>query len=158
MKKLVVLLASVSVGVMSAQGVQAAPASGPGRPTVVLNFLEVQTGFGDSFSGNEAPKPGDRFWLHSEFYRWHGTKRGPHLGHADAIGVFGTSGNPVITGVAAYPGGTLSVVGLASSGPVSRLAVVGGTGIYATARGEVIIHSIGGPDSNLSADTVRLWM
>ncbi len=156
MKKLVVFLAvtSLLVVVPNALGVTS---SAPGKPSIVLNFLEVQTTSGGSFSGNGPPKPGDRFWFHSEFYKWHGAKRGPHLGHADAIGTFGTSANPMITAVAVLPGGTLAVVGVGSNAPVSTFAVVGGTGVYATARGEVIIHAIGGPNSNLSADTVRLW-
>ena len=156
MKTLIALAAATSV-LVAAQGASAVAPSSPGKPDVVLNFLEVQTSFGGTIAGNEAPKPGDRFWLHSEFYKWHGPKRGSHLGHADAIATFGTSGNPVITGVAVLPGGTLSVVGVGSPGPVSTLSVVGGTGAYATARGEVILRSIGGQDSNLSADTVRLW-
>jgi hypothetical protein len=154
-KTLVALLAAISALVV-AQDAFAAP-SGPGKPNLVINFLEVQTSFGGTLTGNEAPKPGDRFWLHGEFYKWQGAKRGGHLGHADAIATFGESGNPVITGVASLPGGRLSVTGMASAGPVSTLAVVGGTGIYATARGEVILRTIGGQDSNLSADTIRLW-
>jgi hypothetical protein len=64
---------------------------------------------------------------------------------------------PIITGVAHLPGGTLSVVGLASKSPISRFAIVGGTPAYATARGELIVRNIGGENSNLSADTVQLW-
>jgi hypothetical protein len=160
MKPLVVLPASLLAFLLVAasvgQSARATP-SGPGRPTVVLKFLDVQTAFGGSFSSNAAAKPGDRLWLHSEFYSWHGAERGPHLGHADAIGVFGTSGNLVITAVASFPGGTVSIVGVGGSGRVSAFAVVGGTGIYATARGEVTTRNLRGSDSRFSADTVRLW-
>ena len=157
MKTYIALLAATTMMVL-AQAASAATPSGPGKPNVVLNFLEVQVAFGGSVAESQAPRPGNRFWLHSEFYKWQGTKRGGHLGHADAIATFGASGNPVITGVASLPGGTLSVTGTGSAGPVSTLAVVGGTGIYATARGEVILRTIGGQDSNLSADTIRLWI
>ena len=156
MKTLIVLLAATAVLAVP-QYAFAATATGPGKPDVVINFLEVQTSFGGTISGNEAPKPGDRFWLHSEFYKWHGAKRGGHLGHADAIGTFGASDSSIISGVAVLPGGTLSVSGVAGNGRVTTLAVVGGTGVYATARGEVVLRGIGGSDSNLSSDTIRLW-
>ena len=110
-------------------------------------------------SGNEPPKPGDQFWFHSEFYKWKGARRGAHIGHVDTLGTFlGTGSNLVqITAVAYLPGGTISVLGNAGNGRVITLAVVGGTGAFATARGEVSIRNIGGQNSNTSADTVRLW-
>ena len=155
MKKLTLLAAVCAM--LAVPVAQAASPSGPGKPTVTLNFLEVQTSFGGTISANEPPKPGDRIWLHSEFYKWKGSKRGAHFGHADATGVFSGSRTLLITGVASLPGGTLSVAGLASQQRVTTFAVVGGTGIYATARGEVILRSLGGSNSNLSADTIRLW-
>lgn len=138
---------------------QAATPRGPGKPNITISFLEIQTTFGGTVSGNEPPKPGDRFWFHSEFYKWKGAKRGAHIGHVDTLGTFlGSSSNLVqITAVAYLPGGTISVLGNAGNGRVITLAVVGGTGAYATARGEVSIRNIGGQNSNTSADTVRLW-
>ena len=155
MRKLALLAALCAM--LAGPVAQAATPSGPGRPTVTLNFLEVQTAVGGTISANEPPKPGDRIWLRSEFYRWQGSKRGAHFGHADATGVFSASRTLLITGVASLPGGTLSVVGQASQQRVTTFAVAGGTGIYATARGEVILRSLGGSNSNLSADTIRIW-
>ncbi len=144
---------------LATSAAQAATPRGPGKPDVTINFLEIQTTFGGTVSQNEPPKPGDRFWFHSEFYKWNGAKRGAHIGHVDTIGTFlGTPSNLVqITAVAYLPGGTISVLGNAGNGRLITLAVVGGTGAYATARGEVSIRNIGGQNSNMSADTVRLW-
>jgi hypothetical protein len=154
-KTLLLLVAGAlsTVSVASA----AAPAS-PGKPSVTIRVLEVQTRFGGTISTNAPPKPGDQIWLRSEFYRWHGATRGAHVGHVDVVGIFSPTDTLIITGTASLPGGTLSVVGVAGQQRVFSLPVVGGTGIYATARGEVTIRGIGGPNSNLSADTIRLWM
>jgi hypothetical protein len=155
MKKIVLLAAACAV-LLPTAAVSAA-ARGPGKPSVTMHFLEIQTKFATTFAQNQAPKPGDRFWFHSEFYRWNGTKRGAHLGHADTGAVFLTGDIAQITGVASLPGGTITVLGDSGPNVGPTLAVVGGTGIYADARGEVVIQSIGGENSNESADTVRLW-
>jgi hypothetical protein len=129
----------------------------PGKPSITMHFLEIQTKFAATISQNQAPKLGDRFWFHSEFYNWDGHKRGTHLGHGDASAVFLTAGILQLTGVATLPGGTITILGESGPGAGSTLAVVGGTGAYADARGEVTIQSIGGENSNESTDTVRLW-
>ncbi len=142
---------------LAASAAQAATSPALSKPTVTLNFLEIRTTFGGTVSQNEPPKPGDRFWFHSEFYKWNGAKRGAHFGHADTVGTFLPSSIFQVTGVAHLPGGTISVLGNAGNGRVTTIAVVGGTGAYATAGGEVTIRSLGGENSNMSADTVRLW-
>jgi hypothetical protein len=64
-----------------------------------------------------------------------------------------------VSGVASLPDGTLAIEGQTSfSTSTSSFPVIGGTGRFVTARGEVIVRTIGGPDSNRSAITVRLWM
>jgi hypothetical protein len=65
-----------------------------------------------------------------------------------------------LSAVAYYPGGTLDALGQNNfNSSVNTFAIVGGTGIYATARGEVIVRNLGSPQtSNMSAITVRLWM
>ena len=57
------------------------------------------------------------------------------------------------------PGGTLDALGQNNfNRPVNTFSIVGGTGRYATARGEVIVRSLGNPQtSNTSAITVRIW-
>jgi hypothetical protein len=158
MKK-IALLGAVCAVLLPTAAVSAAAhgLAGPGKPSVTMHFLEIQTKFAATIPQNQAPKLGDRFWFHSEFYNWNGTRRGTHLGHGDASAVFLTGGIIQLTGIASLPGGTLTVLG--ESGPQggSTLAVVGGTGVYAGARGEVVIQNIGGENSNESADTVRLW-
>ncbi|MGZ4315920.1 MAG: hypothetical protein ACXVRS_08790 [Gaiellaceae bacterium] len=151
MKKLV-MLAALAAGLLA---VNAAAGAGPGRPTLTMQFLEVQTNFSGTNAGE--PKPGDRFWFHSEFYKWNGGKRGARLGHADTTATVLQGGVVLVDGVGTLPGGTVSVAGLAGTRGAFTLAVVGGTGAYATARGEVIIRGIGGVNSNTSADTLRIW-
>jgi len=151
MKKLV-MLAALAAALLAAN---VAAGAGPGRPTIAMQFLEVQTQFGGTNNGE--PQPGDRFWFHSEFYKWKGGKRGAHLGHADSMATVIHGGIVEVNGVGTLPGGTVSVAGLAGDRGAFTLAVVGGTGAYATARGEVTIRGIGGADSNTSADTLRIW-
>lgn len=153
MKKTVVLAVLATALALAAT----AAGAGPGAPTLTMRFLEVQTQFGGSFSANQEPRPGDRVWFHSELYRWKGSKRGAHLGHTDTTAIVLPGGIVQVTGVGTLPGGTVSVEGLAGNRGTFKLAVVGGTGVYATARGEVVIRSIGGETSNTSADTLRLW-
>jgi Dirigent-like protein len=151
------LLAFAAACVALSASASASPAvGGPGKPTVTLNYLEIQTNFAATISQNQRPKLGDRFWFHSDFYKWNGTKRGAHIGHADVSAVFLPSNVAEIVAVGYLPGGTLTVVGESSNQRVNTLSVVGGTGRYATARGEIITRSIG--RSNSSADTIRLWM
>jgi hypothetical protein len=157
MKKRVLLVIACGALCTGAAGSAATRTAGPGKPTATINFLEIETGFAASVPENEAPKLGDQFWSHSEFYKWNGGKRGAHFGHADAHIVFLNSDKAQITAVASLPGGTLSVVGLTGNQRVTTLPIVGGTGAYATARGEVVLRTIGGPNSNKSSDTIQLW-
>jgi hypothetical protein len=163
MKKLAVLAAACAALFPTAAAATASGASGSskpvlGKPTVTMRFLEVQTRFAATAPQNQRPTFGERFWFHSDFYKWNGTKRGAHLGHANASGVVLPADTMEITGVASLPGGTITVVGQGGTQRDTTLAVVGGTGVYATARGEVVIQPLGGRDSNTSADVVRLWM
>jgi hypothetical protein len=130
-------------------------ASAPGRPATVLQFLDVTTSFQGSFQG--APRFGDTFAFHDALYTWHGTKKGSRVGGVDALGVFLGADRVQISAVAHLPGGTLDVYGISGNGRVNAYGVIGGTGRYATARGEVIVRNLGGQISNNSAVTVRLW-
>ena len=155
MKKLVLFM--IACAFLVASSAQAASSPALVKPTLTLNFLEIQTSAGGTGAQNAAPKPGDRFWFHSEFYKWNGSKQGAHFGHVNAILTFLPSGVGQVTAVAYLPGGTISVMGEEKQARVQTLAVVGGTGAYATSLGEVTIRSVGGENSNMSADTVRLW-
>jgi hypothetical protein len=162
MKKLALLAAACAALLTTAAAATASGTSGSsrpvlGKPTVTMRFLEVQTGMVATAPLSQRPTFGERLWFHSDFYKWNGTKRGAHLGHANSSGVVLPAETMEITGVASLPGGTITVVGQGGMQRGSTLAVVGGTGIYATARGEVVIQQLGGRNSNTSADVVRLW-
>jgi hypothetical protein len=137
-----------------------ATSSGPGKPTITLNLLDVQANSAATGSQNQRPKLGDRFWFHNNTYKWNGTKRGALVGHTDGTVVVLAGSLAELSAVAYLPGGTLDALGQDNfNSPVNTFAVVGGTGIYATARGEVIVRSLGNPqNSNMSAITIRLWM
>ena len=158
MKKLALLIAVFGVLMLAASIAQAAGPSAPGKPTMTLNYLEIQTNFATTSAQNQRPRFGDRFWFHSELYAWKAGKRGAHIGHADVSAVFLPSNTVEITGVGYLPGGTLTVAGQSTNQRLSTFSVVGGTGRYATARGELSIRSLGGQNSNRSADTIRLWL
>jgi hypothetical protein len=160
MKTKFTLLAFVAAFVALSASAAASPAAGgPGKPTVTLNYLDVQTNASATIPQNQRPKLGDRFWFHNNSYKWNGTKRGALLGHTDGTIVILAASLAELSAVAYYPGGTLDALGqIKFNSPVNTFAIVGGTGIYATARGEVIVHGLGGPNSNKSAITVRLWM
>ena len=160
MKTKFALLAFVAACVALSASAAASPApGGPGKPTVTLNYLDVQTNGSATIPQNQRPKLGDRFWFQNNSYKWNGTKRGALFGHTDGTVVFLTATIGELSAVAYFPGGTLDALGQINfNNPVNTLAIVGGTGRYATARGEVIVRSLGGPNSNKSAITVRLWM
>ena len=162
MKKLVLL---VTVSVMLAASVaHAASPSGPGKPTVTLHFFDITTNSTATISQNQRgpgrPKLGDRFFSHDNVYNWNGAKRGALVGQANTSFVVLAPNLGEVSGVASLPGGTLAIEGQVSfnGGPVSTFPVIGGTGRYVTARGEVTVRGIGGPNSNKSAVTVQLWM
>ena len=155
MKKLLLLLASAAVASLLPV---AASAAGPGKPTVVLQFLDVSTSF-TSTSGGNTERFGDQFAFHDDIYRWNGTKRGALIGHADITATIIAPNMSRLSAVAHLPGGTLVVFGdNVNSARTQVLPVIGGTGIYATARGELIARNIGGENSNNTAITIRLWM
>jgi len=162
MKKLVLFAAACAALLLGAAAATASGTAGSskpvlGKPTVIMRFLEVQTGMTATAPLSQRPTFGERFWFHSDFYKWNGTRRGAHLGHANASGVVLPAETMEVTGVASLPGGTITVVGQEGMQRGSTLAVVGGTGVYATARGEVVIQPLGGDESK-SADVVRLWI
>jgi hypothetical protein len=158
-KKLALLFAVPGLLLLTTSVAQAAGPRSPGKPTLTLNFLDVQTNSAFTGSRNQRPKLGDRVWFHNNTYKWNGAKRGALIGHTDGMLVILAGSLAELSAVAYYPGGTLDALGQDNfNSPVNTFAVVGGTGIYATARGEVIVRSLGNPqNSTMSAITVRLW-
>jgi len=157
-KKYVFLVALCTV--LTTSVAQAATPGGPGKPTVTLNLLDVQTNSAFTGSQNQRPKLGDRIWFHNNTYKWNGAKRGALIGHTDGTIVILAGSLGELSAVASYPGGTLDAIGQDNfNRTVNTFAVAGGTGSYATARGEVIVRSLGNPQtSTMSAITVRLWL
>ena len=151
------LLAFIAACVALSASPAASPAAGgPGKPTITLNYIDITTSSARTISENRPPKLGDLFSFHDEFYKWNGTKRGAHIGHADGTAVYLGHGMGQISGVGSFAGGTVNVAGeLSFSSRTSTLAVIGGTGAYATARGELTIRTI---NSTKSAQTLRLWL
>jgi len=159
-KKLFLFFAAVAAAALLPVAASAAPsAAGPGKPTVVLHFLDVTTSFTATFPDDRAPRFGDQFAFHDNIYRWNGRKRGALIGHVNITAVVIGPNLSRLSAVAYLPGCTLVVFGDNSlSARSQKLSVIGGTGIYATARGELIVRNIGGDNSSNSAVTVRLWL
>jgi hypothetical protein len=160
MKRKVSLLALVGA-CASILAVAAPAAAPPGPPTITLHFFDI-TSRSAATSPNERPKLGDRFWFEDQLYRWNGAKRGAHAGHVEGTAVV-LGGPPpiaVLSATAFVPGATLDIQGVTSfTSTTNTYAVIGGTGAFATARGEVIVRTLGNPqNSNRNAVTVRLWM
>ena len=152
------LLAALSAALVASVA-QAATPSGPGKPTVTLHFFDLSTSGSATISEHQQPKLGDRFFSHDNVYTWSGGKRGTLVGHANTTFVVLAPNLGEVSGVASFPGGTIAIEGQAAFSALTNMfPVIGGTGRYATARGEVIVRTIGAPDSNRSAITVRLWM
>jgi hypothetical protein len=130
-------------------------AGGSGK---TINFIEVGRPAEDRFidhNGNQRPDPGDSFMATEDLYRWAGVKRGAHLGRSEVICTLATRSAGHCTGTFFLPGGTIQAAGYVQleSGPVDKVAIVGGTGIYAGARGTFTSRDIG---RDVSADSFRL--
>ena len=137
-------------------GALALSASAAGPPTTTLQFMDITTSF-SATSNAQVAKLGDTFTFHDTVYKWNGRKRGAAVGHVDVLGEALNASVTRVSAVATLPGGTLVIFGDTGAGNGSQLAVVGGTGSYAGARGELLVHGIAGPNSNKSAITIRLW-
>ena len=119
------------------------------------------------FNFDRAPVGGDQFGFTHTLYRWAGTKQGARVGKLNATATFLTGFGPrfqqrplVLFQVQVYlPAGTLMVEGYGRINPdgPSRFTfpVVGGTGLYANARGSVDVRDIG-PSGERSAIRFRL--
>ncbi len=105
------------------------------------------------------PKPGQGFVLESDFYKWKGTKRGAHAGTLEVmctitkVNIEKGQVSQVCTGAALLAGGQITIVGRIPQSNEFDVPIVGGTGVYAGARGYVRVTSIGGDNSDNSADT-----
>lgn len=146
MKKLLVALAAGAATLVLGAGAATA-----GTPRVI-HLLDLSEGATPAFdAGTGAPRAGDRVFLRDGLYAWKGSKRGARVGHVEAtltfLSAFGARGATVeISGQMFLPGGSLRVDGLGRVTQAANrftLPVVGGTGVYAGARGTVNLRDVG---------------
>lgn len=159
--KAVFVCALIAVSVAGATKIavsSAGAAAGVAQPQSFA-LLEVNTMFvgAAGFDGTAPPKVGQGFVIASDYYNWHGTKRGDHVGTLNATCTFLTdpmkaSGKTVCTAVASLKGGKITAVGLTGNDQF-MIPIAGGTGTYVGVKGFVdVTNSIGGKDTNKSID------
>jgi Dirigent-like protein len=132
-----------------------------------ISFLEVNTSFvgigGYNVASNGPPLVGQGFGFTSTLFKWAGVKKGSPLGHDQVVCTVlseDLSTGSVRAQCAAtnfLPGGTIQLAGSTNfANPVTNVAVVGGTGIYAGAEGTATIRNIGGENSSSSAYVIHI--
>lgn len=141
-------------------------ASAAPRPQTI-SFLEVNTSFigtgGYNAASSGPPAPGQGFGFTSTLFKWAGVKKGTPLGHDQVLCTVlseDLSTGSVQAQCAAtnfLPGGTIQLAGSTNfANPVTNVAVVGGTGVYAGAQGTATIRNIGGQNSSSSAYVIHI--
>ena len=141
-----------------------AATSGAAVKPQTISLLEVEGSFvgtgGLDENFDKPPTAGQGFVLESDFYKWNGTKRGKHAGTLEVVCTFTKinveqfAASLICTGAALLPGGQITIAGRIKEANLFDIPIVGGTGIYAGARGYVRVKNIGGENSNNSADTI----
>jgi len=124
-----------------------------------FSLLAIDNGKGQPFNGfmfQRAPAAGDQFAISENPYRWAGAKRGTKVGTDMGVGTFltatQTGGSNMFTVQTNLSGGTILVSGIVAfkTEPTKfTLAITGGTGTYANARGYVNVRQLGGNKTNL---------
>src|ERR1700693_6043817 len=79
-------------------------AMGAAKPTVTLQFFDVQTSFNATIT-TQVPKLNDRFVFRDSIYKWSGSKPGARVGYADVTGAFLSPNLTEIFATAHLPGG-----------------------------------------------------
>ena len=154
MRKYLFAVVFAALAVVVSVGASSAPALVKPRVFTLLEVEGPQQPLGD-FDFNQAPVAGDRFIASNTLYRWTGRK-GIRVGRDRVLFTFMTGfganfshrATLLFQAQAYLPDGTIFVEGygsLAPDGPTKlELPVVGGTRIYANARGYVKVHDISG--------------
>ncbi len=149
-RRLAVLVATTSALVA------AAPAAA--APTVI-RFLEVEqqdlSHFVDANHNNQGDA-GDVFIGTSYLYKWAGTKKGARIGTAHFICTVVGSNSGQCAGTFSFSGGAVTAAGYIVFGGTDLVPITGGTGKYVGARGTFSSRSLGGDESNNSADAITL--
>lgn len=146
------LIAVLSIAVGAASGIS--------RPQTfsVLEIDESDATVNQGFDFQRPPKPGDRFGFKSGLYEWAGVKRGKRIGHDEGLCTFtrvpatfneqsvisaNCAASFFLPGGQVYAGGFLHL----GNGPLDTdIPILGGTGIYANARGWAHVHDLGNGD------------
>jgi hypothetical protein len=158
--KLALLAVPAALAVLA---VAVSPGSAINKPQT-FSLLSVSSGTEtpiDGFTFQRQPVPGDRFVFTDQLYKWAGVKRGTHVGHDEGICTFtrinvtSTSfgGSAQCAATFFLPGGQIEVQGVLPivEGPLKFVVpVIGGTGVYANARGTVHIRDLGNGDTGKS--------
>ena len=135
------------------------PGSAGDQPRVI-SLLSVQQGgslVDVDRSGGGAPTLGDEFIFTDGLYQWDGRKRGKRIGTTHGIATITSPTTAFFTGTIFLPGGLIQGAGYFSfTAHVETIIVLGGTGRYRNAGGEVTITKLGGENSNNSSMVVRL--
>ncbi|MGZ4393045.1 MAG: hypothetical protein ACXVRK_13155 [Gaiellaceae bacterium] len=150
-----------ALAVLAAAALLALPAGASSGPTT-MHLLDISVSDTPAFdAGHGAPRPGDRVFLNDALYAWDGAHRGARVGHVDSElqfrSTFGRKGASAdITGEIYLLGGSVAVDGIGfipSEGPASfSLPVIGGTGKYIGARGELDTRDLASGGSKAAFD------
>src|SRR5437868_8878403 len=135
------------------------PGSAVDQPRVI-SLLSVQQGgslIDVDRSGGAGPTLGDQFIFTDGLYQWDGRKRGKRIGTTHGIATITSPTTAFFTGTIFLPGGVIQGAGyFRFTAPVETIVVLGGTGRYSNAGGEVRITTLGGENSDNSSLVVRL--
>jgi hypothetical protein len=108
-------------------------------------------------SGGNGPTLGDQYIFTDGLYQWRGTKRGKRIGTTHGIATITSPTTAFFTGTMTLPGGLIQGAGYFNfTARVETIIVLGGTGTYNNAGGEVTITKLGGENSNNSSLVIRL--
>jgi hypothetical protein len=135
------------------------PGSAGDQPRVI-SLLSVQQGgslIDVDRSGGRGPTLGDEFIFTDGLYQWDGRKRGKRIGTTHGIATITSPTTAFFTGTIFLPGGLIQGAGyFRFTASVEKIIVLGGTGQYRNAGGEVTITKLGGENSDNSSLVVRL--
>jgi len=126
----------------------------------VISLLSVEQGgnlIDVDRSGGRGPTLGDQYIFTDGLYAWQGTRRGKRVGTTHGIATITSPTTAFFTGTMSLPGGQIQGAGYFSFiAHVETIIVLGGTGRYRNAGGDVTITKLGGERSNNSSLVIRL--